>query len=104
MNRKAYPVVPVVLMAVFLSTIIFANVNPSFAGTDKKRSPGVERISAVEYTEAQIKELEDALMITEAQKELWSNLTQVMRKNAKERGVPQRQCYHKDSIDRVQEG
>ena len=83
MNRKVYPVVPVVLMAMFLSTIIFTNANSSFAGTYKKTLPGVERISGVEHTEAQIKELEEALMITEAQKEPWSSLTQVMRENAK---------------------
>ena len=83
MTPKAYPVVTVVLMAVFLSTIIFININPAFAGTEKKTSSGLERISAIEHTEAQIKELEDALMITEAQKKLWSNLILVMRKNAK---------------------
>jgi hypothetical protein len=36
------------------------------------------------HTEAQIKQLQGALNITEAQKELWNNLTQAMRENAKD--------------------
>jgi predicted transcriptional regulator len=82
MKRKAYqvaiPVTLVVVMVAFLSTIFFANTNLSFAATGKKKS------SAVEYTEAQIKKLQGALKITEAQEELWNNLTQVMRENAKD--------------------
>ena len=71
-------------MVAFLSTIFFANANPSFAASGKKKSSAVARTSAVEYTEAQIKQLQGALKITEAQKELWNNLTQVMRENAKD--------------------
>jgi hypothetical protein len=44
----------------------------------------IARPSAVEQTEAQIKQLQGALNITAAQKELWNNLTQVMRENAKD--------------------
>lgn len=68
----------------FLSIIFFADVNSSFAASGGKKSPAVVRTSAVEYTEAQIKQLQGALKITDAQKELWNNLTQVMRENAKE--------------------
>jgi cob(I)alamin adenosyltransferase len=88
MNRKNYqvffPTALVVVMVAFLSTIFFANVNLSFAETVKKKSPAVVVTSAVEHTEAQIKQLQDALTITEAQKELWNNLTEVMRENAKD--------------------
>jgi hypothetical protein len=88
MRQKAYqvafPVTLIVVMVVFLSTIFFANANLSFAASGKKKSPAVARTSAVDYTEAQIKQLQGALNITEAQKELWDNLTQVMRENAKD--------------------
>jgi len=88
MKQKAYqfalPVTLVVVMVAFLSVIFFANANLSFAASGKMKSSAVVRTSAVEYTEAQIKQLEGALNITEAQKELWNNLTQVMRENAKD--------------------
>jgi LTXXQ motif family protein len=88
MNRKAYQVAfsatLVVVMVAFLSAIFFfANANPSFAA-GKKESPAVARPSAVEHTEAQIKQLQDALKITEAQQELWDDMTQVMRENAED--------------------
>jgi hypothetical protein len=88
MKLKAYqfvlPVAPVVVAVAFLSTIFLANVNPSFAASGGKKSSAVGRTSAVEYTEARIKQLQGALKITDSQKELWDNLTQVMRENAKE--------------------
>ena len=88
MNRKAYHVsfsaTLVVVMVAFLSTLFFVDANLSFAAAGKKKSPAVARTSAVEQTEAQIKQLQGALNITEAQEELWDNLTQVMRENAKE--------------------
>jgi hypothetical protein len=88
MKRKAYqvaiPVTLVVVMVAFLSAIFFANANLSFAASSKKKPPAVVRTSAVAYTEAQIKQLQGALNITEAQKELWNNLTQAMRENAKD--------------------
>jgi membrane-associated HD superfamily phosphohydrolase len=87
MKRKAYQVAfsatLIVVMVAFLSTIFFVNANPSFAA-GKKKSSTVARPSAVEHTEAQIKQLQGALKITEAQQELWDNLTQVMRENAKD--------------------
>jgi len=88
MKRKAYqvafPATLIVVMVAFLSTIFFVNANLSFAASGKKKSSAVARTSAVDYTEAQIKQLEGSLNITEAQKELWNNLTQVMRENAKD--------------------
>jgi len=88
MKRKVYqvalPVTLVVVMVAFLSAIFFASANLSFAAQGSKKSPAVAKTSAVEYTEAQIKQLQGALNITEAQKELWNNLTAVMRENAKD--------------------
>jgi hypothetical protein len=88
MKRKAYqvaiPVTLVVVMVAFLAATFFVNVNLSFAATAAKKSSAVARTSAVDHTEAQIKQLQGALNITETQKELWINLTQVMRENAKD--------------------
>jgi len=88
MKRNAYqvafPVTLVVVMVAFLSTIFFVNANLSFAAAGKKKSSAVSRPSAVAHTEAQIKQLQGALNMTEAQQELWNNLTQVMRENAKD--------------------
>lgn len=83
-HQFSFPVVSFVVMVVFLSTIFFANVTPSFAASGSKKSPETGKSSAVEYTEARIKQLQSALKITDAQKELWDNLTKVMRENAKE--------------------
>jgi len=88
MERRAYqvvfPAILVVLMVAFLSTIFFAKANLSFAASSEKKSSGIARTSAVEHAEARIKELQDALKITETQKESWNKVTQVMRENAKE--------------------
>ncbi len=86
MKRKIYSVVfrmtLVLVMAAFLSTIFLANANTSFAAKGQKKSPDMTRISAVEYTETQIKQLQGTLNITAVQEPLWNNLTQVMRENA----------------------
>ena len=88
MKRKAYQVAfsttLVVVMVAFLSTVFFVSANPSFAASAKKKSPAVVRMSADDYTEAQIKQLQGALKITADQEELWNNLTAVMRENAKD--------------------
>jgi hypothetical protein len=87
MKRKiyqaAFPATFIVVMAAFLSVIFFANANPSFA-SDKKKSSASAETSAVDSTESRIKQLHGAIKITEGQEELWKNLTQVMRENAKE--------------------
>jgi hypothetical protein len=91
MNQKsfqvAFPATLVVVMVAFLSIFFFANADNSFAASGKKKSSAVTRTTAVEHTEAQIKELQDALKITPAQEVLWNNLTLVMRENAKEMDV-----------------
>ncbi|MFA4827658.1 MAG: Spy/CpxP family protein refolding chaperone [Thermodesulfovibrionales bacterium] len=88
MKRKdykvAFPTALVVVMVAFLATIFFANANLSFAASVKKKSPAVARTSAVEYAESQIKQLQGTLNITAGQQELWNNLVQVMRENAKD--------------------
>jgi hypothetical protein len=88
MKRKdyqvAFPAALVVVMVAFLSTIFFANANFSFADSGKKKSSAVAATSAVEQTEARIKQLQSALNITEAQDKLWNDVTQVMRENAKD--------------------
>ncbi len=87
MKKKTYAIVfkttLILVMAAFLSTIFLAGANNSMAATGKKASQGMMRTSAVEHTEARIKELEGALSITTAQEPLWNNVTQVMRDNAK---------------------
>jgi hypothetical protein len=82
--KAAFPATVVVLMMMFISTMFFVNADTSYAATAKKKSPDVVRTSAVEHTEAQIKQLQGALNITEAQEALWNNLAQVMRENAKD--------------------
>ncbi len=83
-NQYAFPSTAIVMMVAFFSIFILASVNPALAASGKKKSPAVERVSAVDYTEARIKKLQAALKITDDQQELWKNLTQVMRENAKE--------------------
>ncbi|HXE95334.1 MAG TPA: Spy/CpxP family protein refolding chaperone [Dongiaceae bacterium] len=87
MKRKAFPgVFPatiVVVLVSFLSVVLLADPSISFAA-GKKKSPAVSATSAVDHTEARIAKLQGALKITDAQKELWNNLTQVMRENAQE--------------------
>lgn len=88
MKRKTYSVVIsttlVLVMVMFLSTIFLAGANTSFAASGYKKSQGTTQSSAVEYTETQIKQLQGALYITEAQQPLWNNMTQVMRENARD--------------------
>lgn len=88
MKQKAYqgvfPVAFVIVMATFLSAIFFANADLSFAASGKKKSAAVAETTAVAQTEARIKQLQDALKITEVQEALWNNLVQVMKENAKE--------------------
>jgi protein CpxP len=87
MKQKFYqvfsPATLVLVLVAFLSTIFFATANLSFAASAGKKSTAVSRPSAVEYSETQIKQLQDALDITDAQQVSWNNVTQVMRDNAK---------------------
>jgi hypothetical protein len=83
-NQVVFPATLVVVV-VFLAAIFFANANLSFAAEGSKKASAIaSRTSSVEYTEAQIKELQGALNITAAQEGLWNNLTKAMRENAKD--------------------
>src|SRR5450631_1071058 len=86
MKRKTYqgafPASLVVVMVAFLSIIFLATANLSFAASGTKKPHAVAQTSAVDRTEANIKQLHIALKITDDQKESWHNLTQVMRENA----------------------
>lgn len=83
-NSVVFRATLVLVMAAFLSTIFLASANHSFAAVSQKKSQNMTRTSAVEHTEAQIKQLQGALNITEAQRPLWNNMTQVMRENARD--------------------
>ena len=76
-----------VVVVTLLSTLFFTTATLSFAATGTRKMSASAKISAVERTEAHIKQLKGELKITEAQDELWNNLTQVMRGNAKEMDV-----------------
>ena len=80
--QVAFPAAFFVVMLTFLSAIFFVYANPSFAAPGKHKSSASARTSAVEHTEARIKQLQGELKITAAQEKLWNNLTQVMRQNA----------------------
>lgn len=83
MKRKAYQVACTAsLVVAFISTIFFSTANLSLAAASEVKSADGTRTSAVEHTEAQIKELHAALAITDTQKPLWDDLVVVMRKNA----------------------
>ena len=82
--QGTFPATLVLVMVMFLFIIISANTSLSYAASHGKKSQAMERKSAVTHTEGQIKLLESALNITDAQKPLWAKVTQVMRENAKE--------------------
>lgn len=86
MNRRTFKIaVPatLVVMMAFVSAVFCTAPDSAAAATAKKKAPVVARTTAVEHTEDRIKQLEDALQLTMAQKDLWNNVTLVMRENAK---------------------
>ena len=70
-------------MAVVLATIFFTYTNLSIAASTDPGSPTKVKRSHLERTEARIKDLQNALKITQEQQGLWNALTQVMKDNAK---------------------
>lgn len=84
MYRVVFPATFAVMLVAFLSTAIFINPTPSFAASETKKSSEATRTSAVDYAEAQIKQLQASLNITTAQEPLWNDLRVVMRENAKD--------------------
>lgn len=87
MNQKSYqrvfPTTFIILVALF-STLIFVNPSPSIAATGKAKAAPMTRMSAVDYAELQIKQLQSSLKITAEQEPLWKDLTVLMRENAKD--------------------
>lgn len=69
-------------MTALLFALCMAGENS--AGDGRATSYGMERNTAVEHAEDQIKFLRKELMITESQRELWYDVVLVMRQNAKE--------------------
>ena len=82
-----FPAILTVVMVAFLFTILFVNANISFADSGKKKASAVDRPTAVDHNEAQIKRLHEVLTISKVQEPLWNSLINVMRQNAKEMDV-----------------
>jgi len=73
------PAVAVVLLAF----MVFASPSPSRAASPEPGLATAGKASKADRVEARIKELHTKLKITPAQEELWNNVTEVMRDNAK---------------------
>lgn len=80
-HHVVFPASLIVVTMAFITTFCLASAVPSYAASGKAKAAAV---SAVDQTEGRIKQLHAALKITEDQNELWNNLTQVMRDNAKD--------------------
>ena len=63
--------------------MVFASPSPSRAASPEPGMAAAGKASKTDRVEARIKELHTKLKITAAQKDLWNNVTQVMRENAK---------------------
>jgi hypothetical protein len=80
--RFTYPTTFVVMGMLFIFMVL-ATPSPSLASSSKPSLATAGRVSKVDRAEARIKELHAKLKITPAQEELWNNVAQVMRDNAK---------------------
>jgi periplasmic protein CpxP/Spy len=87
MKKRPYrfvrPATPVVVTAAVLAAVFFTWANLLMAASPNSETPTKVRRSAVERTETRIKDLENALKITQEQQGTWNALTQVMLDNAK---------------------
>ena len=101
MKRIAYPFTPptalAVAAAVVLATIALTSASPAHAAAVAPGQVTAVKASAVNRAEARIKELHAKLKITQAQEDLWHNVTQVMRDNAQTMDA-----LHKARADQVQ--
>ena len=68
---------------VLLAFMVLASPSPSRAASPEPGLATAGRASKADRVEARIKELHTKLKITPAQEELWNNVAQVMRDNAK---------------------
>jgi periplasmic protein CpxP/Spy len=73
-KQLTYPTI-LTLTAVFLAFVVLAGATPSIAALPKA--------SKTDRTETRIKDLHARLQITPEQEELWTNVAQTMRDNAK---------------------
>jgi periplasmic protein CpxP/Spy len=71
------------IAAVLLAFMVLGSSRPSYAAPPEPGKAAVGKATKVDRTEARIKELHTKLKITPAQEELWNNVTQVMRDDAK---------------------
>ena len=78
--RFAYPTALAVAAVVL---IVLASASPSLAASPEPGMATAGTASKVDRVDARIKELHTKLKITPAQEELWNNVTEVMRDNAK---------------------
>jgi len=69
--------------AVVLAFMVLASASPSYAASPDPGLATAGKASKVDRVEARIKELHAKLTITPAQEELWNNVTQAMRDDAK---------------------
>jgi len=82
MKRIIYPTALAVALVVF-AFVVLASPGISRAASSEPGMATAGKASKTERVEARIKELHTKLKITPAQKELWNDVTQVMRDNAK---------------------
>ena len=78
-----YPTTLAVAVAVLLAFIVLASASPSLAASPEPGMATAGKASKTERVEVRIKELHTKLKITPAQEELWNNVTQAMRDDAK---------------------
>jgi len=105
MSQKSYqfvfPTTIVFMVMTFLSTFFLADPGLSYAATVK--AAPVMRMSAVDYAESQIKQLQNSLNITAEQEPLWKDLAVLMRENAKDIDALRKQrAEHRTGLNAVE--
>lgn len=81
-NQRIHPAALAVAVTL-LSFTVLATATPSRAASTERAPATVGAVSRGDRVELRIKDLHAKLSITPAQEELWGNVTQVMRDNAK---------------------
>jgi hypothetical protein len=77
-----YPIA-LAVVAVLLAFMVLASAGPTRAASTEPGMATAGTASKADRVEARIKELHTKLKITPAQEQLWNNVAQVMRDNAK---------------------
>jgi hypothetical protein len=78
-----FPTALAVAAAVLIAFTVLASPGPARAASPEPGPATVGTASGTDHVEARIKELHTKLKITPAQEELWNNVAQAMRDNAK---------------------